>query len=521
MNNFTLNTKIILRNDTRANWESANPVLTKGEMGIEVDTGKVKIGDGVKAWAELGYANVLPSELETLNYGDMHKKDYDTNGDGKVDSADLADKALLADEATHAKKADEATVAGKLKTPVNIAGVEFDGSADIELTKANVGLGNVDNTSDLNKPISIATQGALDAIKGDAGAGVTLGTVDAKADANTAEITALKGKVNTADGRITELEELTTTQGQKITAVEQKAQANASDITALGQRVTANEGAIGALETTTGEHGTRLTTVENKAKANATAITALEERATASESEITTLKATTGEHGTRLTAVEQKATTNAGEIETLKGKMTSAEGRISTVESKVVTAEEKITTLESKVDVDKVSTAISSAIAESEAKLGTSATRNVGTAVGDVVEVLADGKIASSLIPSIAITDTFVVDSEEAMLALSKAEKGDVAIRTDVKKSYILAENDYSVIDNWKLLETPADAVSSVNGQVGAVTLTTTDIAEGSNLYYTEERAQASFKSFSSENLADGNTLLRATDTLILNGGNA
>lgn len=34
---------------------------------------------------------------------------------------------------------------------------------NVNITKANVGLGNVDNTSDLNKPISTATQSALDA----------------------------------------------------------------------------------------------------------------------------------------------------------------------------------------------------------------------------------------------------------------------------------------------------------------------------------------------------------------------
>lgn len=312
MSNFTLSTKIILRNDTKANWDLANPVLTKGEMGIEIDTGKLKIGDGVKTWSELMYANVLPNELEGLGYGDMLKAVYDKNGDGKVDSAELA---------------DEATVAGKLKTPVNIAGVAFDGSASIDLTKANVGLANVDNTSDLDKPISTATQGALDAI---------------------------------------------------------------------------------------------LTT-----------------------------------------------------------------------------------------------------ISENEAKLGTSATKNVGTAVGNVVEVQADGKIASSIIPSIAITDTFVVASEEAMLALSKAEKGDVAIRTDVKKSYILAEDGYNVLENWKLLESTTSEVLSVNGQTGAVNLTSSDIAEGSNLYYTEERVNANFRTQSSTNLVDGATLLHSTDILILNGGNA
>ena len=43
------------------------------------------------------------------------------------------------------------------------------GSGNIDLTKSDVGLGNVDNTSDLNKPISTATQTALNAKIGGSG----------------------------------------------------------------------------------------------------------------------------------------------------------------------------------------------------------------------------------------------------------------------------------------------------------------------------------------------------------------
>lgn len=48
--------QIQLRNDTAANWTSADPVLAQGEMGIERDTGKVKLGDGVTTWSSLDYA---------------------------------------------------------------------------------------------------------------------------------------------------------------------------------------------------------------------------------------------------------------------------------------------------------------------------------------------------------------------------------------------------------------------------------------------------------------------------------
>lgn len=42
----TLNIRIQLRNDTAENWTTQNPILLKGEMGVEIDTGKTKIGNG-------------------------------------------------------------------------------------------------------------------------------------------------------------------------------------------------------------------------------------------------------------------------------------------------------------------------------------------------------------------------------------------------------------------------------------------------------------------------------------------
>lgn len=54
-----LTTRIVLRNDSTANWlASETQVLLKGEVGIEfLDTGKVKmkVGDGVKTWKDLPY----------------------------------------------------------------------------------------------------------------------------------------------------------------------------------------------------------------------------------------------------------------------------------------------------------------------------------------------------------------------------------------------------------------------------------------------------------------------------------
>lgn len=81
----------------------------------------------------------------------------------------------------------------------------------------------------------------------------------------------------------------------------------------------------------------------------------------------------------------------------------------------------------------------------------------------------SDGRINPNQLPAIAITDTFVVASEVAMLALT-AEVGDVAIRTDLNKTFILQVTDPSVLEHWKELLTPTDTVSSVFGRTGTVT---------------------------------------------------
>lgn len=47
--------KIRFRRDTAANWTSVNPVLDAGEIGIETDTLKAKLGDGTTAWNNLAY----------------------------------------------------------------------------------------------------------------------------------------------------------------------------------------------------------------------------------------------------------------------------------------------------------------------------------------------------------------------------------------------------------------------------------------------------------------------------------
>ena len=62
--------RIQLRRDTAANWTSANPTLAQGEMGIETDTSKIKVGDGSTAWTSLGYFTLGTTGYATTSYVD-------------------------------------------------------------------------------------------------------------------------------------------------------------------------------------------------------------------------------------------------------------------------------------------------------------------------------------------------------------------------------------------------------------------------------------------------------------------
>lgn len=123
-----------------------------------------------------------------------------------------------------------------------------------------------------------------------------------------------------------------------------------------------------------------------------------------------------------------------------------------------------------------VTDAIATAKQEVVDSLGSAASKDVGTAAGNVPVLGSNGKLVESIIPAVAITETYVVDSQSAMLALS-AQVGDVAIRTDVSKSFILQSLPATTDANWKELLTPDCKVISVNGKQGVVVLTGDDIA--------------------------------------------
>ena len=53
---ITIHTRFQQRRGTAARWAAVNPILQEGEIGLELDTRRIKFGDGVTAWNDLEYS---------------------------------------------------------------------------------------------------------------------------------------------------------------------------------------------------------------------------------------------------------------------------------------------------------------------------------------------------------------------------------------------------------------------------------------------------------------------------------
>lgn len=92
-----------------------------------------------------------------------------------------------------------------------------------------------------------------------------------------------------------------------------------------------------------------------------------------------------------------------------------------------------------------------------------------------------NGKLSNSVIPALAIGDTFVVANQTEMLATG-AEIGDIAKRTDEGKTYVLQGADPTVLGNWVDISSNfAGGVETVNGKSGTnITLNQDEVPDGS-----------------------------------------
>jgi hypothetical protein len=97
-------------------------------------------------------------------------------------------------------------------------------------------------------------------------------------------------------------------------------------------------------------------------------------------------------------------------------------------------------------------------------------------AVNGVATLDAGGKIPGGQLPAIAVNNVFpAVADQPSMLALP-ADVGDVAVRNDVNRNFMLRVLPATDIANWVELADPASPVTSVFGRVGAVALQKADV---------------------------------------------
>lgn len=109
------------------------------------------------------------------------------------------------------------------------------------------------------------------------------------------------------------------------------------------------------------------------------------------------------------------------------------------------------------------------------------------------------GKVPSSQLPN-SIMDykgTWAASTNTPTLANGTGNAGDVYVASDAGTVDFGAGNITFAAGDWVIYSGSiweksinSNAVVSVNGQTGVVSLSTSNISEGSNLYYTDERAQ-------------------------------
>jgi len=116
--------RIQLRRGGSQEWRNANPVLAQGEIGIDLDSGRIKIGDGTTAWNSLAYERPVESVANTAN--SLVQRDADGNFAAGVVTATLIGNASTASRLTNIRQF-------QLTQDVIASGV-FDGSANLNLS---------------------------------------------------------------------------------------------------------------------------------------------------------------------------------------------------------------------------------------------------------------------------------------------------------------------------------------------------------------------------------------------------
>ena len=144
-------------------------------------------------------------------------------------------------------------------------------------------------------------------------------------------------------------------------------------------------------------------------------------------------------------------------------------------------------------------------------------TRNQIDLTTDVTGILPVGNMAAT-----ALTTIQTAANESAHLALT-AEEGDVVVRSDENKTYMHNGGTAGTMADYTLLATPTDAVTSVNGNTGVVTVleaTFGNVSASGALMDSEVTNLDQVKTFDSSDYASATTMTQATGSINVNESN-
>lgn len=514
-------------------------VITKGDTGrgiVEITT------QGLVATVHYDDGTTNTFALPVGDGSEGGIPDATTDVKGKIllagDLTGTANAPVIgADKITSAKlHPDVRTTLGKAETAVQPAG----------LTKAAVGLGNVDNTADVNKPVSSATQTALNlkvnitslhavatsgsyndltskptipSTKADIGLGNVDNTSDLSKPISTATASALTGKANVSHTHPEYIKTVNGVSPDGSGAV--TVGVDWSAITSIPSTFTPSAHTH-AYNTLTGIPSTFTPSSHTHVEADVTGLTAaLAGKSNTGHTHLwadITDKPTTFTPATHTHTVSQlsDSTTigrtvitaaDAAAVRTAIGAGVSnlaigSTGSTAAAGNHVhdyATLTNTPTTFTPSAHVHTIAniTGLQTAI---DGKAALSHTHNTNEINGlDValsnkanVSALATkadlvaGVIPTSQLPKRSLITSVAVADQAAMLALTvdQVQPGDVAVRLDIQSSFMLQEDDPSDINNWqKLSWAPgtggSTTVQTVNGQVGDVIIGKADVGLG------------------------------------------
>jgi hypothetical protein len=144
--------RIQLRRGSAQEWSNVNPTLAIGELGIEIDTGRIKIGDGVTPWNSLRYERPLESVANSANT--LVQRDADGNFSAGAITASLIGNASTA---TRLANVRQIALTGELS-----GSATFDGSSNLNISSTLALVPSLPHYDGTNTPTASYTKVTVD-----------------------------------------------------------------------------------------------------------------------------------------------------------------------------------------------------------------------------------------------------------------------------------------------------------------------------------------------------------------------